>query len=172
MNYRLSVGAALLALASAAALQAQAANSFHFNLAAGASFPTGNFGNGTDVGYNLTAGVGMKPAGSPVGFRFEGNYNEWNVNAVRDFKVHAGGLIANATLDLTGSATTRGTANAFYLIGGLGTYDTGNNWNTGFNLGGGFRFPLTGFSAYLEARYHSISNGDVKFVPVVFGLVF
>ena len=62
MNYRLSAGIALLALASAATLPAQTANSFHFNLAAGASFPTGNFGNGTDVGYNLTAGIGMKPA--------------------------------------------------------------------------------------------------------------
>ena len=66
----------------------------------------------------------------------------------------------------------RGTGNSIYLIGGLGTYDTGSHWDTGFNLGGGFRFPLTGFSAYIEARYHSVAGGDLKFVPVVFGLAF
>ena len=39
-------------------------------------------------------------------------------------------------------------------------------------IGGGFRFPLTGFSAYVEARYHSINNTSIRFVPVSFGLVF
>ena len=45
-------------------------------------------------------------------------------------------------------------------------------YNFGYNVGGGVRFALSGFSAYVEARYHSISNANVSFVPLVFGLQF
>jgi opacity protein-like surface antigen len=68
---------------------------------------------------------------------------------------------------------------ALYGIGGVGYYsskepafDLSSQSNFGWNVGGGFRFPLTGFSAYVEARYHRISNADISMVPVSFGLIF
>jgi hypothetical protein len=170
MKHRLAAVAATLLLAVPAALSAQM-NGLNFNLAAGASFPTGDFGQATDVGYNLTVGLGARQRGSPIGFRVEGMYNEWGFSGLGDRKTHAGGVSANATLDLM-PATTAGTGNSFYVIGGLGYFGTGGQSNIGYNIGGGFKFPLTGFSAYIEARYHSISDVNVKFVPVVFGLVF
>jgi hypothetical protein len=171
MKHRLIAVAALSLLAAPMVLSAQT-NGVQFNIAAGAAFPTGDFGNVADVGYNLTVGLGSHQRGSPLGFRVEGMYNEWNVSGIGDRKTHAGGVVANATLDLSGATATSGTGNSFYLIGGLGYFGTGGSSNIGYNVGGGFKFPLTGFSAYVEARYHSISDVNVKFVPVVFGLVF
>ena len=36
----------------------------------------------------------------------------------------------------------------------------------------GFRWPLSGFAAYGEARYHFVTNSDARFVPISFGLQF
>jgi hypothetical protein len=146
------------------------AGATHFNVALGAAFPVSDYGRFRDMGYNVTVGAGMRQPASALGFRVEGTYNEFGIKNLSS-KSHAGGVIGNLTFDL-GSATTSGTGNNLYAIGGVGYYGTGSDWNIGYNLGGGFRFPLTGFSAYLEARYHAVSSVEAKFVPVVFGLVF
>lgn len=163
---------AVLIASAAAPLAAQSrSNPMEFTLAAGAALPTGNFGQGVDVGYTLAVGIGAHQAGSPMGFRVEGMYNEWGLSRASNLKTHAGGGTLNATYDL-GTPARGGSGNNLYLIGGLGYFATGGESNVGWNLGGGFRFPLSGFSAYLEARYHSINNVDVTFVPIVFGLSF
>lgn len=171
---RLAAAVSLLAIAPLAA-HAQA-NNFEFTIGAGAAFPTGSFGDHHDVGYNLNVGIGTKQATTPLGFRLEGMYNEWNVSGVGDFKRHAGGVLANATYDIPLSPAGKNKnnpGNTLYGIGGLGWLGTGDgDTHLGWNIGGGFRFPLTGFSAFVEARYHSVSDGNVKFVPVTFGLAF
>jgi hypothetical protein len=157
-----------------------AQSNIHVNVAAGATIPTGDLSNFTDVGYNLTAGIGAKPRASQLGFRVEGMFNELGISETSD-KIRVAGLTANATYDLP--LSSMGTGNAFYVIGGIGYYntkDTGfdvDESNVGFNVGAGFRFPLTSFSAYVEARYHSVSNSDilipnVHMIPIVFGLSF
>jgi len=170
MNFPLHA-AVLSAIVFASPLAAQArsaANPFSFNIAAGASIPTGNLGDVSDVGYNLTVGLGTHMLGSPLGFRAEGMYNEWGISNT-NLKVHTGAITANATYDL-GTASTTGN---FYGIGGLGYYFSGNSANDfGWNIGGGFKFPLSGFDAYVEARYHDVSNQNRSFVPIVFGLKF
>ncbi|HEX8942271.1 MAG TPA: outer membrane beta-barrel protein [Gemmatimonadaceae bacterium] len=171
---RACVIAAAVAFVPAAA-RAQS-NTTHFNLAAGVTLPTGTFGDRNDAGYNLIVGLGMKQQGSPLGFRAEGIYNEFNEHNTND-KSHAGGVTANATYDLT--TQNRSSASSLYVIGGIGYYSTrepffsnDSQTNIGWNVGGGFHFPLTGFSAYVEARYHTVSNTVVRFVPISFGLVF
>lgn len=164
--------AVVSALLSASSLAAQArgaaANPISFNIAAGATIPTGDLGDFTDVGYNLTVGLGGRQAGSPLGFRAEGMYNEWGISNT-SLKTHTGAVTANATYDF-GTPSTTGN---FYGIGGLGYYFSGNSANDfGWNIGGGFKFPLSGFSAYVEARYHAVSNQNRSFVPIVFGLKF
>lgn len=165
-----------------AAARAQGLGGIKLNIAAGAAIPTGDFGQGADIGYNLTVGVGARQGTSPLGFRAEGFYNEFGITDT-DLKAHAGGVSLNATYDIalnTLTSPAAGVGNTLYLIGGLGYYSTRVNTffnddsdsNLGYNVGAGFRFPLTGFSAYIEARYNSVSNADVKFVPIVFGLVF
>ena len=151
-------------------------NTTHFNIAAGLTLPTGAFGDRNDAGYNVIVGLGMKQRGSPLGFRAEGIYNEFNEHGTND-KSHAGGVTANAVYDL--ATNSRNNTSSLYIIGGVGYYSTREPFfssesqtNIGWNVGGGFEFPLSGFSAYVEARYHTVSNTVVRFVPISFGLAF
>ena len=66
-----------------------------------------------------------------------------------------------------------------YLIGGAGIYGykpdvDGAKTNTDFGLNGGIgaSFPLSGFSTFIEARYHHIfTDGTAtQFIPVTFGI--
>ncbi|HVX40486.1 MAG TPA: outer membrane beta-barrel protein [Gemmatimonadaceae bacterium] len=167
---------AVLALAARpASLLAQ--GNAHFVIAAGATLPTGTFGDNHDIGYHGIVGVEMLQPSSQLGFRVEGMYNEFNQKSGSD-KAHASGVIGNAVFELAPAGRT--TANTIYAIGGIGYYstkdptffDNSSQTNVGWNIGGGFRFPLTGFSAYVEARYHSVNGTDFHFVPITFGLVF
>jgi hypothetical protein len=168
---------AVLALAPFA-VQAQSGNGIHFNLAAGLTEPTSDFGNFYNAGYNLIVGIGLNPPASPLGFRVEGIYNEFDQQGGGD-KASVGGVTLNATYDLLHPTATQ--HNTLYAIGGIGYYgtkepiqffDQDTQSNIGYNIGAGFKFPLTGFSAYVEARYHYVSNTDVRFVPISFGLIF
>jgi hypothetical protein len=153
---------------------AMAQNPFHFNIAAGAAIPTGDFGDAANVGYNLTAGIGMRPALSPVGFRVEGKYSSFgfeNCNGCDNATVK--GADANLIYDFMPVTKTVGVS--LYGIGGLGGFATGDgDTHLGWNIGAGLRLPLTGFSGYLEARYHQVqgNGGHVGYIPIVFGLSF
>src|SRR5439155_988313 len=74
-----------------------------------------------------------------------------------------------------------------YFIAGLGVYKSmcsgcGHVGNpsaaVGFNGGGGFKFGLAGFAAFIEARYHHFTtstNGTshtTTFIPISFGFLF
>lgn len=177
MNRSLAgLATAALLLSALPAAEAQLSG-LHFNIAAGASLPNGELGNHHDIGYNAIVGLGFPQRGSPLGFRVEGMLNEFNEsNASRSSR--AVGVSGNATLDLN-PPRPGASGNVFYGIGGIGYYGTrdafeGNfsDSNVGWNLGGGFRFPLTGFSAYAEARYHTISNTEFHFTAISFGLAF
>jgi opacity protein-like surface antigen len=147
-----------------------------YNLAAGGALPTGAFGDVHETGFALIGGLGFAMPASPIRFRAEASYNQFNhkepfadVSSSR-----AGGFTGNAIYDFPSG---RGSPTP-YAIGGVGLYgtrdfdDADTQWNVGWNLGGGIRFPLTGFSVYVEARYHSVSSANVSFTPITFGVVF
>src|ERR1041384_6902878 len=69
------VAAPILLLTAPVILHAQAGGT-HFNVAAGAAIPTGDFGNVAGVGYQVAVGLGMMQRGSPLGFRFEGTLSD------------------------------------------------------------------------------------------------
>jgi len=173
------LAAAPFALAPTSAL-AQSSSDLHFNLAAGLTEPVSNFGRFYNAGYNFIVGVGINPPASPLGFRAEGIYNEFDQKGGGGGdKANAGGVTVNAVYDLLRPNAVQ--SNTLYLIGGIGYYSSKepdqffnvpSQSNVGYNIGGGFKFPLSGFSAYVEARYHSVSNTDVRFVPISFGLIF
>jgi hypothetical protein len=156
-------------------LPAQSSSEVHYNLAAGLTEPVSDFGDFYNAGYNLIVGVGINPPASPLGFRAEGIYNEFDQKG-RGSKADAGGVTINAVYDVLRPSALQ--SNTLYLIGGIGYYSTkepdiefDSQSNVGYNIGAGFKFPLSGFSAYVEARYHSVSNTVVSFVPISFGLV-
>jgi hypothetical protein len=177
---RLLRSGALLALLAATPVvaQAQSTTGVHFNVAAGLTLPTSDFGDRNNSGFNAIVGIGMSQPASSLGFRAEGIYNEFDQKGGGD-KSHAGGITGNVTYDLIAPSRTQ--TSTVYLIGGIGYYSTKEPFagfnvesqsNIGYNIGGGFKFPLSGMSAYIEARWHTVQNADVSFIPISFGLVF
>ena len=154
-----------------------------YGVAAGLAAPTGTLKNSVDMGYSVAGSVLFLPPLAPIGFRFEGMFNQFNYKSL---------VIPSGKLNvLAGTANVMLTQPGImgpYLIGGLGMYRqstscsgcTGNsNSKVGFNGGGGFRFGLSGFSAFAEARYHYVtgtasatSPGSYNFIPVTFGVTF
>lgn len=164
---------ATLALAALLpAVSGAQATPIHFSIGAGVAVPTGDFGNGLDAGYHLAAALTMRPPASPLEFQGEGTFNEFNASDFNE-KLRVWGIGANALYHFNPSSTLTG---SLYGIGGLGFYNTHfadvSDTNLGWNLGGGFRYPLSGFSVYVEARYHYVTSDGPRFVPITFGLVF
>ncbi|MHB1224906.1 MAG: outer membrane beta-barrel protein [Gemmatimonadaceae bacterium] len=173
-----ALSVALLATASIAQAQdVGTTRSVNFGLAAGATFPTGDFGDFYDTGFNVMGTLGFQPAAMPVGLRFDAAYNSFGANDdgildADDAKIISG--TANAVLTTSNMGGVRP-----YLIGGLGVYnlDAGagdSETKFGLNGGGGIEFPLSGFTTYVEARYHSVftENDNTNYIPLVFGIKF
>jgi hypothetical protein len=165
---------AALVLIIPAAARAQAT----VTLAAGASVPVGNSLPPLNAGYTATLGLGAKPPQARVGIRLEGMFNSMSLSDATS--PGATKRIVSGTLNGTVSPSGR-TAPLFYAIGGIGVYSTklngvtspqqGNN-DMGFNVGLGSNLPGTGFSTFIEARYHHIptEGGALKFIPITLGL--
>ncbi len=137
----------------------------------------------------------FQQSGQPLGIRLDGSYNQFAVaNEDISGNVQITALTVNAVLTpqtrgpgRRGAATVPNTGP--YLIAGLGLYNVNEptefetfdgqffeqnvySNDIGFNIGGGYRFALSGFTGYVEARYHTVSNTDYTFVPIVFGITF
>lgn len=149
---------------------------FDIGVLAGASMPTGDFGDGFDTGFNIGATLGFSPAMMPVGIRIDGVYHSLGSSgAGEDLSLIT--ATANAAFELPVAAMP---GVAPYLIGGLGLYsaDAGGASERqnefGWNVGAGLRFALAGFSAFGEVRYNSFSidDADFTFVPISFGIMF
>jgi hypothetical protein len=169
-----------LLLVSASTADAQFASPIRFNVHAGAALPVGTLaddgidGGNADLGFRIGAGLELRPPLSPVGLRFDGAFDRMGIEAT-DLSWTFWSITANAVLSPTMSP--------LYFIGGLGFYsvditgedvDFDSESELGFNLGAGFSLPLTGFSTFIEARWHSINTeGDnISYIPIVFGIRF
>ena len=172
-----------LLLFGASAANAQFASPIRFNVNAGASLPIGtlgesvdNDGGGADLGFHLGAGLELRAPLMPIGLRFDGAYDRMSIE---------GADAAWSIWNLTANAVLSPMASPLYFIGGIGFYSTDitgddvlvdleSETDFGFNLGAGLSLPLTGFSAFIEARFHNINaeGDDVRFVPIAFGLRF
>ena len=182
MSRRVIALAALTAAIVLAPAAAQAQSPVKFGLAAGATFPTGDLKDVTDWGYHVTGSITGKPMLSPVGIRGE---VMWNRLTGKDFETTLGTIkgedvnvlagIVNAEIGMSGIGVKP------YLIGGVGMFrfsSAGSNSDSetkfGFNIGAGLDFGLAGFSAFTEARFHSVQTDAFtsNFVPVTFGIRF
>jgi opacity protein-like surface antigen len=97
-----------------------------------------------------------------------------------NFDVVDGVVITSANANLVYNLP--GTGMTPYLIGGAGIYnlkldlegsnDPDSQNKFGVNGGIGASFPLSGFNAFIEARYHHVfsDNNATQFIPVVFGI--
>ena len=164
-------------LAAAAPARAQGYNPFQIGASAGIAFPTGDLGNVTNTGYNVTVMVGYKPQFTPIGVRAEAAYNQFGskvFNGNVNIPAFTGNLVFGLPMGMLSP----------YAIGGAGLYRTNVNLNGGgsagenhfgFNIGGGIKIPLSSsFETFVEARYNhvTLNNGSFSFIPVTFGVMF
>ena len=173
-----AVSVALALVAAARDAQAQLGSLVSIGAAAGITLPKSGLDTRAKSGYNAMITAGLHAPLIPISLRAEAMFNEMDYDkgvvssAVGSKSARIWGFTANALL----------TTSAFlgpYAIGGVGYYSikdeatlgTTSHTNVGGNLGAGFRFALTGFSAYAEARYHWVDNG-VAMLPISFGLSF
>src|SRR4051812_20401964 len=143
-----------------------------FGLAAGAVVPNGSLGNAYDAGYHLQASVRLGLPLAPLGFRIDGTYDNFarKSSTGSSGSWQTTGAAVNAVASLPALPGLYGT-------GGLGYYwsksevtsgvfsGSGTAKDVGYNIGAGFHFALTGFGAFVEARYTHIGGGSaVNFI--------
>lgn len=171
---------AVAVVASATSAQAQAASVLkpvQLGVSLGAAIPQGDFGTAVKTGYNATASVALNPTGLPVGFRIDAGFNQFAVKGVGSGNANIFAVTGNVVLPFSATPML-----APYLIGGGGYYHEslsgslggGSENHPGFNVGGGVKIPLTGFDAFVEARYNRVSEngGSTSFIPITVGVLF
>ena len=174
----LTLVAAALTLAPIAATRAQTS----ISVAGGLSIPVGTLGDVTDIGYSASAGLNLGAPIVPVGARLEIAYAAMGAQrGSGDIGILSG--TANAIFNISPAR------DAPYIIAGLGVYNrrtsislgtataTDSRTAVGINGGAGLRFPLSGLSTYLEARYHLMLGNanegtNYQFIPITFGITF
>ena len=179
-NLFVSAGIVLTTAATATTAHAQLvsgpAKPFSVGVAAGAAVPISDLSNFTNTGYNATILLGVNAPTLPISFRFDGAYNDFG-HKYDNGSLHATSFTGNVVYNIPITASVQP-----YLIGGIGLYNTsnsndqsgyGSSTNFGFNAGAGVTIPLSGFNAFIEARYNRISVGQgIQYVPIVFGVTF
>ena len=158
--------------------EARAQNPVQVGIAGGVSFPTSDLSDVSNTGFNGTVTVGMTPALIPLGIRIDGAFNQFAIkDDLGDGNVRFLSVTGNLVYKIPGATISP------YLIGGAGLYnaklevapfgsDSENKF--GWNIGGGINLPLSGFNAFIEARYNQVQTDDVslKFIPLTFGIMF
>jgi hypothetical protein len=201
---RTAIHAAVLGLvlsATAASVSAQAivSSPVRFGIMGGATVPLSDLSNEEKTGWNAGVLVSIGVPLVPVSFRIDGQWQQLG------HKTFTANEAAAATASFPDLRIIDGTANVvytfgaalptkFYLIGGAGIYnerfkdpdsDThADGTKFGLNAGVGFKFQLTGFATFIEARYHNVLHGtavgdgdnstakSLQFIPITVGITF
>jgi hypothetical protein len=151
---------------------------FQLGVAGGGTLPMSTLSNTTKTGYNGTVALGINLPIIPVGLRVDGAYNAFGAKVAGGAKLHVMSATGNVVYGLPIPGLSP------YLIAGAGLYmptvtapglaSTTEN-HIGWNAGAGVNIPLSGFNAFVEARYNRLTTkngGKMEFVPVTFGIMF
>jgi opacity protein-like surface antigen len=194
---RTAINAAVLGLvlsAAAAPVSAQAivSSPVRFGIMGGATIPLSDLSDEAKTGWNAGALVTFGVPLVPVSFRIDGQWHQMNGKVFTDtqfpdFRIIDG--TANVVYTFGAALPTK-----FYVIGGIGAYNervhdpvadvSASSTKFGLNAGVGFKFQLTGFATFIEARYHNVIHGTVigdassdnakslQFLPISVGITF
>lgn len=170
----------LLATVAALILAAQslaAQRALSLNLGGGVSFPQGKFSNAASPGWHALAGIGLSTLMQPIGLRLDVAHSRFTAEAAGPDQA-----VTSATLNVTYRLPMTNSPFSPYLITGAGAYrfacfgalSCAATTRFGWNAGLGTRFAGLGLKGFLESRFHAINakSGNVRFVPVTFGLTF
>ena len=179
-----AAGVMLTAGGRSAAAQ-MVASPVRFGITGGAAIPVGNLSDFVKSGWTAGALLDIGLPLVPVGFRIDGTWTQFS-----DKDLPGGGTgkerIIAGTADLVYALNSLAMTK-FYLIGGIGVYNvkaertdlilgsgTATDTKFGINAGAGVRVQLTGFSTFVEARWHDVftQGSDPKMVPITVGITF
>ncbi len=179
-----AVAASLTASVALAGSALGQASPIAFGITAGASKAVGDFSSGVNLGYHAGALVQWNGPDLPVGIRADVVYHRFTFKDVSN----ANQSITAGTLNAVYMFSTDKDAQISpYVIGGVGYYhasfscsscgtgETSSSDNKfGVNGGAGVTIPLSGFSTFIEARYHNVftDGGSTKFIPISVGIMF
>lgn len=175
MRGQLLVKASLIVVAVGSAADAQ--SPWHLSLAGGASLPTGRFNDAASAGWHALASIGLSTLMQPIGLRLDVAHNRFTAKSVGpDQAVTSGTLNASYRLPMTNSPTSP------YLITGAGAYrfecfgnvSCRSTTRFGWNAGLGFKIAALAQLWFVESRFHAVNarTGNVRYVPVTFGITF
>ncbi|MEP7087791.1 MAG: outer membrane beta-barrel protein [Gemmatimonadota bacterium] len=189
------LGLVLSATAASVSAQAVVSSPVRFGIMGGATVPLSDFSDAAKTGWNAGILMNIGVPLVPVSFRIDG---QWQQLKGKNFDVGKGGVSHDDFRIIDGTANVVYTFGAalptkFYLIGGAGVYNVrvkntdfdlnASGTKFGLNGGVGFKFQLTGFSTFIEARYHNVIHGtdigdvsgnakSLQFVPISVGITF
>ncbi len=180
------VAIAAIAVSGAAVAGAQGVTSatkpFSLGISGGASIPTGDLSQFANTGYNVGGHVALGTPALPISFRGDVNYDNFGAKGTGSSNAHIWSYTANAVYEVPTMTGIRP-----YVIGGIGGFTPGASYTSGgttvtatsgtkfgFDVGGGLTIPLSGFNAFVEARYNRYNDGGgtTSFVPITFGVMF
>ena len=150
-------GIALASVSFEAGAQVSAAKPIQLGVAGGAALPTSDLSDGVSTGWNATGTLAFNPAMIPLGIRVDAAYNRFGAKDV-DGNMHFTSVTGNLVYKVPSMSVSP------YLIGGGGWYNAAASSGSvsisdnhfGWNVGGGIAMPLSGFSTFIEARWHTI----------------
>jgi opacity protein-like surface antigen len=193
---RTAITAAVLGLiisAAAAPVSAQAivSSPVRFGIMGGATVPLSDLSDFDKTGWNAGALVTIGVPLVPVSFRIDGQWQQLDHKSGVEFPADLRIIDGTANVVYTFGAAL---PTKFYVIGGIGAYNerfkdpdtdvSASGTKFGLNAGVGFKFQLTGFATFIEARYHNVihgtdvgdtSSGDARslqFIPITVGITF
>jgi opacity protein-like surface antigen len=176
----ISLAAIVFAASGAVTHAAQAqASPVAFGITAGATKATGDLGDAVDLGYHVGGLVQWNGPGLPIGIRGDVVFHRFSVKDDSDKEDILAGTVNGVWM----FPMDAGAPVSPYLIGGVGYYhitesctgcSSSSDNKFGLNGGGGISFPLSGFSAFVEARYHHIftDGSATSMIPISVGIVF
>lgn len=165
---------------------------FSIGVSGGASIPTGDLSNAVSTGYNVNGHITYGNPTFPFQIRGDVGYNSFSgkssVCSGSDCSARAIGFTGNLVYTFPMPAAQVRP----YLLGGAGVYNmkaeasstsggttvsaSSSENDFGFNLGGGLILPLSGFNAFVEAKYTQVNakngGGNSKFIPISVGVMF
>lgn len=161
-----------------------------FGVFGGGTLPVSNLKNVSNNGWNAGAALQVKPEMLPFALRLEGRYDHLgSKNFATPFTFSSQPSFTTGALNIVWSLPASGEFTP-YLIGGVGVYhlsysQTCSGTCTGFteatsttragvNAGAGVSMALSGFSTFVEARWHDVftQGNAVQMVPISVGVMF
>ncbi len=147
-------------------------------LGGGATFPTSDYGDFANTGYNFMAGVGANVGTSGLNVGAEGFYGQNNHDTDGD-KTTPYGFLGSVGYNVSGPDADR----SVYVFGTLGalwhkfsseTLPATDDSEAGFAYGGGagYFFPLGGVDGWIEGRFTqaSISGANTQYFAINAGI--